>query len=621
MFTEPDVGHKGVAADDTMIEVVEIIPHLAALPDKFGAAMGVEADKIMQRFDQLGITLGKDSEDMKGMLVEILELTRKRETTLTKNYVDQSVLGDTTPEVPSVTKVDFAVSPIVVARMECNTSPIPMPLTDRGVSPVELRKFADMQTMYSPVVKPQVQVVTLLSPPRKRAVTPESLAGSYLSSHYSDDDLSVDDDFQSPVEDLEVERIWETPQSEASSSVSATSQGTAVYAREMPEIPHETIGSPPAMIAGFNYPLDQHLPPPSEYSAEVADVEYVVRPPSHRASMLLDEPPRSLGSRMTQVSIQMPVPVKASPTFAGSLAEFMAREATPKTIHREIAISAGDRTPRAAAKMDMGTSPMSEATVLPPSRSVVHSVVESVPAHVEAEIQIDSTLTEKGVSPVLSSVAPPPVHTEAEAQIDSATTEKGVSPVMSTVLPPPSVHDADVQVEFTPTERAASEDGTPEIAHAEAEAQIDCAMTEKGCSPIMERNLPISEEKGCETDTIVEDIVATKEVSVVAEPIVSQCNDNFDVLLRQHLQDVFVASVEVQGKTPSLVLPPSPVSYNISRILSVTDIWRTSGSITSVRCLRRYFHHRRGMSIFCFPIPGSHGYPALPTRRGRTSLR
>ena len=584
---EPEVGHKGIDAVTSRIDLMDIEPRLDKLTSSFKTMLTEETGKLLQYFDERGNSTGKDLQDM-------LDLLRRTDENLAKHL-------DKAPEMSVAQRTDFATSPILVARMECSTSPImvarmecstspitvarmecstsPIPFSgiDRGLSPIDIKLYRDAQIMSSPIQKQADVHITLLSPPRKRAVTPESAVGSYLSSHYSDE---VSDALHEG--DISVERVWPesgSPLSESSflSAVSNSSRRTVQYAVE-PQQPaasrvssRRRVSSPPASIPGFNIPLNDDVSPLDSVSHVGINAPM---PPT--IIDVADQPSILLEPIAHAASIQMPVPLRAIP-FEGSLAELLVNQ--PPSEHTNVR---SEPVPLPAPKVDQGTSPLvAEQTIVmsPPAHSVapaetehvlqtpiiekvemgtspmlvpttpkleaeVSAAPEAVELDVPAEPEVEEPeaavetepavplTTEMGVSPIMFMTEP--VTDDVEEDVLDSTTEKAVSPMtIATAIPPEPV--AEVGVDATEvaddagsaTEKAESPVATVIAAILEPEPSVvEISTTEAGVSPIV-FPAPVPElpeepvevaDKNVSPATTINALPAKVEVSCGTEP-------------------------------------------------------------------------------------------------------
>lgn len=471
MSAEPSVGHKGVGVDNSKIDLVELSPRFKNLTATFKTMLSEETSKLLSYIEERGTLHGKNFDEIKGAQSELLALLQEAQSSAAK--------------APEVAKVDFATSPVLVARMETSTSPILFKGVDRGLSPIDLIKYADVQMATSPLAAKTDVRITLLSPPRKRALTPESVVGSYLSSHHSDEASEAPADAQ---EGLSVERVWDedgsplSASSNLSETASSSSRQTVFRAPPSRVSTRRRVSSPPATIPGFNGPgvEDEVSPADSVSSVGISVPQHVVEQTVEQRSMLL-EPVANGGS--VHGSIEMPVPLRAVP-FEGSLADFMANH-VPLSGHVE------ERTEIAepvVEKIDQGTSPLvfeSEVLVEEPAADVI----ESEPEPVE---EVMPSTVEKAISPFVlptETVSEPeePVEPEEPEELEDvvSTTEKAVSPLV-----PPSEPAQVEEDTVSTTEKAVSPgiptaEPEPEPEPEEIAPELMPSKVEQGTSPLI----------------------------------------------------------------------------------------------------------------------------------------
>lgn len=595
---EPEVGHKGVSADESKVDLMELEPRFDNLTTAFKSMLSEETGRLWQQYAEIGTSTGKDLHEIKDAQAELLDLLRRAQAHSEKEHA-------------LMNKVDFATSPILVARMECGTSPIPFVGIDRGLSPIELKKFCDAQIMSSPLPSDANVRVTLLSPPRKRAMTPESVVGSYLSSHHSDD-ASVAAS-RAPHGDLSLERVWSDTGSplSASSNLSATSTSSRQTVLHVSGLPAQAasrvsarrrVSSPPATIPGFNVPFgDDEVSPADSASAVGVPAQVFPVPidlPEERSILLapVEAPPSARGS------IRMPIPLRAGLPFEGSLADFIANAGAQGASAEPTEV-----IPPSVVKVDQGTSPLTfseEIAAEAPAPSIIEEAdaetevgQEEVVAETEA-IQDEpvAATAEKGISPMTPLTQPmPPPEDEAKPETevpDVPSTpeklEKAISPIIPVTAPASEIDAADADDQAT--ERASSPAPwsvpLPESVIEEPE------MVEKAISPMsvvapvpeepveeppaedMEevvspastvRPLPTKVDAACETDPLVESEIVTEstevsEVPVVPEAIVSLRRFAFGWCLR-------VVQEEQPATAPSPVVMDIPVPFAEEQVL------------------------------------------------------
>ncbi|GJE96628.1 hypothetical protein PsYK624_128280 [Phanerochaete sordida] len=563
---EPPVGHKGVGADNSKFDVEELSPRFKNLTTTFRMMLNEETQRLLSYFDERGALNEKGLDDVRGAQSELLALFRDAQAKPEK--------------LPEAAKVDFATSPIMVARMEASTSPIPSEAVERSLSPILLTTYADAQMSTSPLAKKSHVRITLLSPPRKRAMTPESVVGSFLSSHHSDEASEV------PAEGLSIERVWEereeaasplSPSSIMSDTASSSSRQTVIRAPPSRVSTRRRVSSPPATIPGFNGPeLDDVSPADSVSSVGVdAPQPQVLEQSAEQRSILLAPVDESVHR-----SIQMPIPLRAVP-FEGSLADFMENHVPPTDSEERTEVAQRIDTP-AVEKHDQGTSPLvfeddlpaptpkqstvvvesevaESEVILPPEKAAIATsdkgtspLVPPMEPVAESDIAEDDVLstTEKAISPIV-----PPTEPAAESDIADddivSTTDKAISPMVPPTEPPQLEDDA-----ASTTEKAVS----PVVSASEPEPEVVAldmppVKVEMGTSPLIFPVTPIPQEQ----ELIEEELAPIQEAleeaapEVVEEPAAEPVED-VQVEPVEEAQPIEMVEVGISPIVPTPVL-------------------------------------------------------------------
>jgi hypothetical protein len=358
----PETAESGSLVDiDLQVDV--LADRLSGLENKLSSAYSQGSDKIIDRLAGLGDTINKDNMELRNMLIELLESSRSQDVITQTHHVDQgvsakSIMEEPIPERPE--KVDMATSPILVAMIDCSTSPPPVLLKEQMTSPILMTKYRDMIAGPSPRHRPSVNSI-LLTPPPRDAASPDTLLEtmSYLSSHHSDD-LSVMD-LQFAQDPLQVDRV--SP-SWASDSSSAHSEQLSEYCMtesgDIEAVARRSANMSPSQLSSASMEREDGSMLDEDEDHEMS----TIAPRSLRNLPPASLVPSQTGSvrRATVVdqnaTIQMPIPTRIGLPFAGQLASLITSE--PQHVDQYVSARFSNVAP---AYFDQATSPVPDLQV------------------------------------------------------------------------------------------------------------------------------------------------------------------------------------------------------------------------------------------------------------------
>ena len=354
------------------------------LENKLTSTYSLGSDKIMDHLAGMGQALNKDHIELRNMLIELLENTRPQDES---QHLEQGISAKSVVSTMATVsnKVDVATSPILVAMIECSTSPPPVLLKEQASSPILLPKYRDVDAGMSHHSRQSVNTI-LLTPPPRDAASPDTLMEtmSYLSSHHSDDISDIDLELEQ--DSLQVDRVSPSWASDSSAESEDLSESEIAEAQE-----ERGVMSPldsPAQMSSLSMTREdgsvlEHNNVSRMTGEAFSEIEEEIS--SMAAGTLLRLPTAGVvvsdivslhhsDSLEGSSAIQMPVPTRANLSLGGQLAVLM----TPEQRHVDQGISAG-RSNVGASYAHQATSPLQEPedAVTSPG-SMITSVDEEV---------------------------------------------------------------------------------------------------------------------------------------------------------------------------------------------------------------------------------------------------